>query len=118
MTALSIKHRSEYDKIGNGEISLSEFTTFLKKLTLFNDDKHDPFWWAALLYLGAFSDQPPDKLEQEFQKLGAWNSSGKKEGDFENELNRFGEAFGRLGRDRDPVFSMIHEMLEGLRTFA
>jgi len=118
MTALSIKYRSEYDKIGNGEISLSEFTIFLKKLTLFNEDKYDPFWWAALLYLGVFSNQSQGKLEQEFQKLGAWDSSGKKEGDFQNELNRYVEAFGRLGRDRDPVFSKIYELLEGLRTFA
>jgi hypothetical protein len=117
MTVLSIKCRSLYNQIGNREISLSEFTTFLKKLTLFNDVKYNSSWWAALLYLGAFSNQPLDKLEQEFQKLGVWNSSGKKEGAFQEELSKYGEAFGRLGRDRDPVFYKIYELLEGLRTF-
>lgn len=118
MTALSIKNRRLYDQIGSREISLSEFTTFLKESTLFNKGKLHSFWWAELLYLGAFSDQPPDKLEQEFQKLGVWDSSGKEEGDFQNELSRFGDAFDRFGIDRDPVFSKIYEVLEGLRTFA
>jgi hypothetical protein len=118
MTALSIKYRNLYDQIGNRGISLSEFTTFLKKLTLLNEDKYNPLWWATLLYLGAFGNQQPDKLEQEFQNLGVWNSSGQKEGAFQDELNRFGKAFGRWGIDRDPAFSKIHEILEGLKTFA
>jgi hypothetical protein len=118
MTALSIKNRALYDQIGSRKISLSEFTTFLKKSLLFNEGKHDPFWWAALLYLGAFSDQPPDKLEQEFQELGVWDSSDKKERTFQDELNRFAEGFSSWGRDQGPIFSKIYQTLEGLITFA
>lgn len=118
MTALSIQNRRLYERIGSREISLSEFTTFLKESTLFNKGKLHSFWWAELLYLGAFSDQPPDKLEQAFQKLGVWDSSGKEEGDFQNELKRFGSAFDRFGIHGDPVFSKIYEVLEGLSTFA
>lgn len=120
MTALSIKNRDLYDQIGNRKISLSEFTTSLKKLSLFNNkgDHSDTFLWAALLYLGAFSDQTSDKLEQELQKLGVWDSSNKKEGAFQSELNGFAGAFSRWGRDHDSVFSEIYQTLEGLKTFA
>ena len=119
MTALSIKNHDLYDQIGSRKISLSEFTTFLKKLTLFdNKGDHDPFWWALLLYLGAFSDQPSGILEQELQKLGVWDPSGKKEGTFDDELNRFHSGFSHWGRDHNPVFSEIYQILEGLRTFA
>lgn len=119
MTAPSIKNHDLYDQIGSRKISLSEFTTFLKKLTLFdNKGDHDPFWWALLLYLGAFSDQPSGILEQELQKLGVWDPSGKKEGTFDDELNRFHSGFSHWGRDHNPVFSEIYQILEGLRTFA
>jgi hypothetical protein len=118
MTVLSIENRDLYDQIGSRKISLSEFTTFLKKLILFNKGDSKAFWWAALLYLGEFSDQPRDKLEQEFQKLGVWDSSNKKEGAFQDELNRYGGAFSSWGEDNDPVFSEIYQTLEGLKTFA
>jgi hypothetical protein len=117
MTALSIKDRGLYDQIGNREISLSEFTTFLKKLILFKQSKRR--WWAELLYLGVFSNQPPDKLEREFQELGAWDSSDNKEGTFQADLNKFGEsAFSSFwDKEDDPVFPKIYQTLEGLRTF-
>lgn len=119
MTALSIKNRALYDQIGKREISLSEFTTFLKKLTLFNKGGRNAFWWAALLYLGAFSDQPSEKLEQEFQQLGVWDSSKKKERPFQDELGGFVRGFSTWGDISDrPAFSEIHQTLEGLRTFA
>jgi hypothetical protein len=119
MTALSIKNRELYDQIGRREISLSKFTESFKNLSLFKDDSlGGGFWWAELLYLGVFSEQPTDKLKQEFQKLGVWESSNKEENAFENKLSKFGkEAYGRFG-NRDPVFLTIYQTLEGLRTFA
>lgn len=118
MTALSIKNRALYDQIGNREISLPEFTTSIKKLTLFNKkDERNAFWWAALLYLGAFSDQPLDKLEQEFQKIGVWDSS--KEKTFQTELKGFAKGFSDWGDGLSrPAFSEIYKILEDLRTFA
>jgi len=118
MTALSIKNRDFYDQIGSRKISLSEFRTFLKELVLFNEGEHHAFWWAELLYLGAFSDQPLDKLEQEFEKLGVWDASDKEKGAFQKELSSFDRAFSSWGREHDPVFPKIYEKLEGLRTFA
>jgi hypothetical protein len=122
MTALSIKNHDLYDQIGKSEISLSEFTIFLKKLSLFNSigkGDRNPFWWALLLYLGVFSDQPSNKLEQEFQKLGVWDPSSEKERTFEDELKRAHKAFSHWDRDHNkPVFSEIYKILEGLRTFA
>ncbi|MFH1369966.1 MAG: P-loop NTPase fold protein [Planctomycetota bacterium] len=115
MTALSIKNPDFYHKIGSREISLSEFTIYIKELSLLKGDHS--FWWAVLLYLGAFSDQPSDKLEQEFQKLGVWESSGEKEA-FQNELNKFADAFDRWGRGHGSAFSEIYQTLEGLKTFA
>lgn len=120
MTTLSIKNHDLYDRIGRRKISLSEFTTFLKDLTLFSESERHGFWWAALLYLGAFSDQPMIKFEQEFQKLGVWDPSGKEEEAFQKELNRFrfGQAFSNRGDLHSRVFPKIYETLEGLRTFA
>ena len=118
MTALSIKNRDLYDRIGHGEISLSEFTTSLKPLTLFSQTERRSFWWAALLYLGVFADQPPAKLEEEFQNLGVWDSSDKEEGAFESELPSYSQAFWRWGDAEGSAFSKIYETLEGLRTFA
>ena len=118
MTALSIKNRRLYDRIGNREISLSEFTTFLKELTLFNKPERSAFWWAALLYLGEFSDQPLDKFEKEFEELGVWDPSDKEEGAFQKQFEGMGRAFSTWGDLNGPVFSKIYETLEGLRTFA
>ncbi len=118
MSTLSIKNRGLYDRIGSREISLSEFTTFLKKLSLFNEENRHVFRWAPLLYLGTFNDQPLEKLEQEFKELGAWDPSDKEEGAFKKELSSFDKAFSDWGGDYDPVFSEIYQMLERLRTFA
>ncbi len=120
MTALSIKNRALYDQIGNREISLPEFTTSIKKLTLFNKkDDSNAFWWAALLYLGEFGDQSPDKLEQEFQKIGVWDSSKEKEKTFQTELKGFAKGFSDWGDGLSrPAFSEIYKILEDLRTFA
>ncbi len=117
MTVVSIKNCDWYDRIGHREISLSEFTTFLKKLNLFNEDNsRDGFRWAALLYMGTFSDQPKEKLEQKFQELGVWDPSDKEEGAFSDKLGRVGSAFGWSG-SYGLVFSKIYQTLEGLRTF-
>ena len=118
MTALSIKNRDLYDRIGSKEISLSEFTTFLKGSTLFTDDKKNGFRWAALLYLGTFGNQSFNNLEKEFQKLGVWDSSKKDEDHFDAKLAVFYEAFTNSSEIRKQPFSEIYETLEGLKTFA
>lgn len=118
MAALSIKHHDLYRQIGTREISLPDFTTFLKNLTLFNKADRKAFWWAKLLYLGVFSDHPPDKLEHEFQDLGVWDSSGEEPGAFASELRGFHRAFSQFGPDQPPVFPKIYETLEALKTFA
>lgn len=119
MSVLSIKNRGLYDQIGNKKISLSEFTIFSKKLSLLKEDScSGGFWWAALLYLGTFNNQPLDKLEHEFQELGVWDPSDKEENAFQMELSHYSGAFSRWGREGDSVFSKIYQTLEGLRTFA
>ena len=115
MTALSIKNRNLYDKIGHTEISLSEFTTFLKQLTF--SKKRSRYRWAYLVSFGLFRCQQFAELEQEFQELGLWDPSGKENGAFQHELSGYGEAFSQLGDDYDPVFSKIYQKLEGLTTF-
>jgi len=117
MTALSIKNRDLYDKIGHMKISLSEFTEFLKQLTLFSESKSGRDWWARLLYIGVFGYQL-DKLEPEFRKLGVWDPSGKEEGDFQETFGKVGSAFSAWGNSQELVFPKIYEKLEGLRTFA
>lgn len=82
-------------------------------------DKYRAHSWVGLLYIGAFSDQAVDKLEQEFQKLGVWDTSGKEKGAFQDELNRLAKGFSHL-EDIGPesAFSKIYQTLEGLRSFA
>ena len=117
MVALSIEKPAFYERIGKREISLSEFTGLLKPLSLFKNDNHSSSWWAGLLYLGVFSDQPLGKVEQAFGELGVWDPSGKEKGAFQEELSKFNGAFGHIGRDGSPVFSKIYQVLEGLVTF-
>ena len=118
MTILSTKNSDVYEQIGKMGIPLLEFTAFLENTSLFNKRNGHAFHWATLLYMGAFSDQPLNKLEQEFQKLDAWDPSGKEEGSFQKALN--GGAFSAFDRrnDGDSVFSEIYKTLEGLRRFA
>jgi len=120
MTALSIKNRALHEQIGRREISLSEFTTFLKELSLFNNKSdREAFWWVGLLYIGAFGDRPPDELEKEFEKLGVWDPSGKEQGAFQQELAGFAKGFSHLEDIRpESAFSKIYQTLEGLRSFA
>jgi len=118
MTALSIKNRTLYDRIGRRQISLSEFTTFLKDSTLLNKDKPRALSWVGLIYLGVFSDRT-DELEKEFEKLGVWDSSSEQEEDFPRELGRYAKGFSNFGDMlAEPAFSKIYQTLEGLRAFA
>ena len=119
MTALSIENRSLYDRIGRRQISLSEFTTFLKEWCLLIKDKYRAHSWVGLLYIGAFSDRRPDELEKEFEKLGVWDPSGKEQGAFQQELANFAKGFSSWGDIRpESAFSKIYQTLEGLRSFA
>jgi hypothetical protein len=116
MTILSIKNHDLYEKIGNQNITLSEFTEFMKTLPLFNHEANDGLWWAVLLYLGIFSKCLNKELEESFYELGVWNKEAQ--GDFEKELNEYCKAFsGRFGKKTDLVFSEIYKRLEELRTF-
>lgn len=116
MTALSINNNELYEQIGKSKITMPEFTAFLKRLSLLSENRNGADRWAAILYLGVFGKQPLDKLEQEFQELGVWGS-GAKDGAFQEELERYGQAFNRFGEVDDPVFPKIYETLEGLKTF-
>jgi len=116
MSVISINNRDLYDRIGSGEITPSEFTKYLKPLTLFNESATDRDRWAALLYVGVFGFQK-DELEPEFKKLGIWDPSNNEEGNFEGILGFTRQAFSHRGRDQGSVFSKIYEKLEELRTF-
>lgn len=113
MSTLSIKNRDIYDRIGNSKITPSEFTEFLKPLTLFNDSDIEGDWWAALLYVGVFGYRQ-ETLELEFQELGIWDPSNTDEELF---ARTFGFATDAFGRKQWSVFSEIYEIMEGLRTF-
>ena len=118
MVALSIKNQDLYNQIGQRSISLSEFTAFLSKLGLFkNDEDYGLFGWAALLFIGAFGNQPSDQLEKQFQALGVWGSTDNDEEAFKNELGRYEGSFFSWGRGGKLVFPEIYNILEGLRTF-
>ena len=119
MAALSIRNRSLYDRIGKSEISLSEFTTFLKELPLWNESESAALWWSGLLYVGAFGKRPEDRLEEEFVKLGVWDSAGKEEVAFRQQIGRMAQGFSKWGDMPDkPAFCKIYGTLEGLRPFA
>ena len=108
-----------YNQIGTGVITLSDFTTFMKNLKLIKKDESIDFGRAALLYLGIFGIKTPiDKLEQELQKLGVWDSTNKEKVIFENKLRLSGAALSLIGRSHKPVFPQIYMTLEELRMFA
>lgn len=118
MTALSLKNEELYHRMGRKAISLEEFTTHLKNLSLWTSDQHSGFWWAALLYLGAFGKEPIEKVECEFKRLGVWDPSDKDAVPFQDALSLFNEAYGRGGLSSGEVFCQIYEVLEGLKTLA
>ena len=117
MTVLSIKNHDIYEKIGKENISLSELTDFFISIKgLFsNKGNYNPLAWAALLYQGIFPKVSLDDLEEEFKKLGVWDSTGDKE-TFKEEIQRVAEAYGRF-RDDTPVLPNIYKKIEELRTF-
>jgi hypothetical protein len=115
MIALSIQNHTLYDQIGKREITLSEFTAFLKGLPLFNNEKYNNYGWANLLYLGVFINQA-DKMEKEFQTLGVLSQTDREH--FQDDLQKFSNSyFGRRSRYEPPFFT-IYNTLEELRTFA
>ena len=118
MTALSMKNSDLYHRIGQELISPKEFTEYLKNLDLFKGDERDGFWWAALLYLGAFKGESFDVLQHEFRVLGVCDQQEINDVAFKNELARFSGAYSRGGRGSKSSFARIYDTLEGLRTFA
>jgi hypothetical protein len=118
MIAISLKNGEVYSAIGQKRIALGEFTSYLKTLPLWKDKTHYAFWWAALLYLGAFGRESPASLEKEFVNLGAWVSTKDDPEAFERELRRFQSAYDRFARDPGGEFAEVYEIMEALRTFA
>jgi hypothetical protein len=115
MTALHITNSEFYSKLGQGKILISEFTYFLKKLSLFNDKERKGFWWAAILYLGAFNNT--STFEKEFQNLDVWDPNGKGKEEFQKELRGFSGAFSNFNNNNGKAFTQIYEILENLKTF-
>jgi hypothetical protein len=118
MVAISITKPHIYDKIGKIKIPISEFTQFLKPLKLFNKEKDERYtiFWAFLLYIGPFGNNPNISLQREFQNLGICDPSESKE-NFREKLNQFTHGLSTWGRGRDPIFADIYRRLEELRTF-
>ena len=117
MTILSMKNNDLYHQIGQEVISLEDFTAYLKKIGLCRGIKGSRLWWANLLYLGAFGEESPKKLEPQFTSLGVWDASNENEGSFEEQLARSRGAYSEW-RETGKVFSKIYNVLEGLKTFA
>lgn len=118
MAALTVRNEDTYHRLGRRKISLEEFTSCIKGLPLWVSVDRTGFWWAALLYLGAFGKEPMEKLEKEFEMLGVWSPSGQEKEAFKTELGQIAEAYGRSARRLGDVFPMIYEIMEGLKTFA
>jgi len=96
-------------------MSIEEFTTFLNESRLCATG--DGFWWAALLYVGAFGDENVDKLKDAFIQLGVWDASKDEEEAFQEELRRFLPAYSSWHGPRHFFFD-IYTVLEDLKAFA
>ncbi len=116
MAVLYVKKNDFYHRIGRREVSFEQFTTFLVESGLCKEKRLGSFWWAAVLYLGAFGPKSVARMEAEFKKLGVWEHSADDKDAFQKELSGFQGAYGRFGDVH--VFSEIHSKLEGLRAFA
>ena len=115
MTTLSIKDKNFYQRIGQKDITLKEFTDFLKGNIFSKELGHDGFWWAAVLYLGMFGAGDQQKFKNEFINLGVWDESDQEE-TFQRELSSFLEAYDRWGSVKQ-VFCQIFDIIEQLKTF-
>ncbi len=117
MTTLSIKDRIFYLRIGQKNVTLQGFTSFLKKNIFSQGVDRYGFWWAAVLYLGMFSVDSKKNFKNEFIKLGVWDESSQDEEAFKKELNKFFGAYDFVGMGTKPAFYEIYEKLEELKTF-
>ena len=115
MATLCVKNHTMYHRIGRREMSIEEFTTFLNESRLCATG--DGFWWAALLYVGAFGDENVDKLKDAFIQLGVWDASKDEEEAFQEELRRFLPAYSSWHGPRHFFFD-IYTVLEDLKAFA
>lgn len=120
LSALAIKNESFYHRVGRGETSLKEFTAYLKGIGLFYREGRGGFWWAALLYLGAFPEAQATEREEHFIELGVWDSSNKGKDAFPQELSGFWKAYSNHGdwHGSESPFSKIYQILENLKTLA
>lgn len=116
MTVLYVKKGAFYHRVGRREVSLEQFTTLLVESGLCKGEGRAGFWWAAVLYLGAFGAESLARMEAEFTKLGVWEHSPDDKDAFPKELSNFLGGYGRFGDV--PAFSEIYNKLEGLRAFA
>jgi len=116
MTTISIKDKIFFQRIGQKDVKLEEFTGFLKRNFFYQDLGRHGFWWAALLYLGMFGANSPQQFKNEFVKLGVWDES-EQEDTFQKELARYFEAYEFWGSGSKQVFCEIYEMLEQVKTF-
>ena len=118
MIAVYIKEKEIYHKIGRNEITLKEWTDYLKNHKFILKNSQHGFWWATLLYTGAFGVESPDKLRVEFIELGVNINSDEFGGNFKEKLLYVSiEIYGQIYKRSNSPFSKIYKTLEGLRTF-
>ena len=120
MVCLSIKEETFYNRIGNRDISLKDFTASIKDLMFSANMDKSCSRWAQLIYIGAFTNQPWADFESEFEQIGAGNVSNNPGINFESKLDSFSKSvYGSSVMDygRKTIFSEIYEILEGVRTF-
>jgi len=116
MVVLYVKKSDFYHRIGRREVSPEQFTTCLVESGLCKGEGHGSFWWAAVLYLGAFGAESVARMEAEFTKLGVWKQSADDKDALQKELSRFQGAYGQFSDVQ--AFSEIYRKLEGLKVFA
>ncbi|MBN1972464.1 MAG: hypothetical protein JW787_02400 [Sedimentisphaerales bacterium] len=118
MITIGMKDDTIYHQIGRKEITLKEFTSYLRKLNLIKNNSTPDIWWANLLYTGVFSVKSPDKLKEEFAEFGVKIDSNYGDEAFNEQLDKFNnDAYGR-SLNEGSAFSEIYKTLEGLKTFA
>ena len=93
-------------------------TDYLKTHKFILNDYPHEFWWASLFYTGAFGVDSPEKLKEEYIKLGVDLPSESNDYPFKNQLYYHSSSiYGKLINRTNSPFSLIYNNLEGLKTF-
>ncbi|VGO16714.1 hypothetical protein PDESU_05305 [Pontiella desulfatans] len=98
LVGLSMVDEGMYHRLGKGHLPIGEMTNWLEEKNLGNaDGKRRRFWWASLIFLGAYCNVGNEVLMTEFKALGSWSEDDGDQEAFDQKLQEYRKAYDSFG---------------------